>query len=100
VWDSFGRALYTSSAHEHAITSVAWQLSGALFAIGSYNTLRLCDRAGVINQSCCCHCINVCSGLEVLINRVRAVCCGCVGPPMGLNWVVHVLMDMFYLQML
>ncbi|NXG08602.1 IFT80 protein, partial [Sakesphorus luctuosus] len=46
VWDSFGRALYSSQPHGHPITSLAWAPDGQLFAVGSFNTLRLCDRAG------------------------------------------------------
>ncbi|KAM4770065.1 intraflagellar transport protein 80 homolog isoform 1-T1 [Cyanocitta cristata] len=46
VWDSFGRALYSSQPHEYPITSVAWALDGELFAVGSFNTLRLCDKTG------------------------------------------------------
>lgn len=47
VWDSFGRALYNSQPHEYPITSIAWALDGELFAVGSFNTLRLCDKTGV-----------------------------------------------------
>ncbi|NWW14146.1 IFT80 protein, partial [Oreocharis arfaki] len=46
VWDSFGRALYSSQPHEYPITSIAWALDGELFAVGSFNTLRLCDKTG------------------------------------------------------
>jgi intraflagellar transport protein 80 len=46
VWDSLGRVLFTSAIHEFPITSLAWSPDGALFAIGSYNTLKLCDRCG------------------------------------------------------
>ncbi|XP_045128913.1 intraflagellar transport protein 80 homolog [Portunus trituberculatus] len=46
VWDNFGRQLYTSSPHHHPITSLAWSPDGQLFAVGSFNTLRLCDKAG------------------------------------------------------
>nr|KAG5699070.1 hypothetical protein BaRGS_017753 [Batillaria attramentaria] len=46
VWDTFGRLMYTSSAHEYPITSIAWTPDGELFAVGSFNTLRLCDRCG------------------------------------------------------
>ncbi|KAL8593908.1 hypothetical protein ACOMHN_048345 [Nucella lapillus] len=46
VWDTFGRLMYSSSAHEYPITSVAWTPDGELFAVGSFNTLRLCDRCG------------------------------------------------------
>lgn len=47
VWDSFGRQLYSSQLHEHPILSLAWSPDGSLFAVGSFNTLRLCDNAGV-----------------------------------------------------
>ncbi|XP_063560409.1 intraflagellar transport protein 80 homolog isoform X2 [Gorilla gorilla gorilla] len=49
VWDSYGRPLYNSQPHEHPITSVAWAPDGELFAIGSFHTLRLCDKTGVRN---------------------------------------------------
>lgn len=47
VWDSYGRLLYNSQPHEHPITSVAWAPDGELFAVGSFHTLRLCDKTGV-----------------------------------------------------
>ncbi|TPX54497.1 hypothetical protein PhCBS80983_g05895 [Powellomyces hirtus] len=46
VWDSFGRQLFSSSTHDHPITSIAWSPSGDMFAVGSYNMLRVCDRLG------------------------------------------------------
>ncbi|CAH0556703.1 unnamed protein product [Brassicogethes aeneus] len=46
VWDSFGRQLFSSVPHDNHITSIAWAPAGDLFAIGSYNTLRLCDYSG------------------------------------------------------
>ncbi|XP_062355287.1 intraflagellar transport protein 80 homolog [Cinclus cinclus] len=46
VWDSYGRALYNSQPQEYPITSVAWALHGQFFAVGSFNTLRLCDKTG------------------------------------------------------
>ncbi|KAJ8388659.1 hypothetical protein AAFF_G00130680 [Aldrovandia affinis] len=46
VWDSYGRLLYTSSSHDYPVTSVAWAPDGELFAVGSFNTLRLCDKTG------------------------------------------------------
>uniref|UniRef100_A0A8D0B0J4 Intraflagellar transport protein 80 homolog n=1 Tax=Salvator merianae TaxID=96440 RepID=A0A8D0B0J4_SALMN len=46
VWDSFGRLLYSSQSHEYPITSVAWAPDGELFAVGSFHTLRLCDKTG------------------------------------------------------
>lgn len=38
--------MYCSAPYEHVITSVAWSPSGDTFAVGSYNLLRLCDKAG------------------------------------------------------
>ena len=46
VWDSYGRQIYSSSPHEHAITSISWNPSGEMFAVGSYNMIRICDRLG------------------------------------------------------
>ncbi|KAK3513485.1 hypothetical protein QTP70_015507, partial [Hemibagrus guttatus] len=46
VWDSYGGPLYSSSPHDYPITSVAWAPDGDLFAVGSFNTLRLCDKTG------------------------------------------------------
>jgi intraflagellar transport protein 80 len=47
VWDTVGRQLYASQAFEYPITSLAWAPDGSNFAVGSYNTIRLCDSAGV-----------------------------------------------------
>ncbi|XP_078419892.1 intraflagellar transport protein 80 homolog isoform X1 [Cetorhinus maximus] len=46
VWDSYGRLLYSAQVHDYPITSVAWAPDGQLFAVGSFNTLRLCDKTG------------------------------------------------------
>uniref|UniRef100_A0A8B9LBR6 Intraflagellar transport 80 homolog (Chlamydomonas) n=1 Tax=Astyanax mexicanus TaxID=7994 RepID=A0A8B9LBR6_ASTMX len=46
VWDSYGRLLYSSSSNDYPITSVAWAPDGEVFAVGSFNTLRLCDKTG------------------------------------------------------
>ncbi|XP_032924268.1 intraflagellar transport protein 80 homolog [Catharus ustulatus] len=46
VWDSFGRALFSSQPQQFPITSIAWALHGDFFALGSFNTLRLCDKTG------------------------------------------------------
>ncbi|TPX35764.1 hypothetical protein SmJEL517_g02004 [Synchytrium microbalum] len=46
IWDSFGRQLYSSAPHDHAITSLAWSPNGEAFAVGSYDLIRVCDRAG------------------------------------------------------
>ncbi|CAJ0577348.1 unnamed protein product, partial [Mesorhabditis spiculigera] len=46
VWDSFGRVLFTSASHETPMTSLAFSPDGSLFVVGSFNLLRLCDKAG------------------------------------------------------
>lgn len=46
VWDSYGRLLYSSPSHEYPVTSIAWAPDGELFAVGSFHTLRLCDKTG------------------------------------------------------
>src|SRR6218665_557161 len=37
----------SSSAFDYPITSICWSPDGDLFAVGSFNTLRLCDKRGV-----------------------------------------------------
>ena len=46
VWDVYGRPLFSSMSHDYPITSLAWAPDGGTFAVGSYNTLRLCDKVG------------------------------------------------------
>lgn len=46
VWDSFGRLLHMSSPHDNPVTSLSWAPDGEVFAMGSFNTLRLCDKTG------------------------------------------------------
>ncbi|XP_072035269.1 intraflagellar transport protein 80 homolog [Amphiura filiformis] len=46
VWDSYGRQLYSSHPHDYPVVSVSWAPDGQLFAVGSFNTLRLCDKTG------------------------------------------------------
>lgn len=47
VWNSYGQCLYTSAPHDHPITSISWSISGDVFAVGSYNLVRVCDKLGV-----------------------------------------------------
>lgn len=47
LWDVFGHLLYSSQPNDYPITSLAWTPDGELFAVGSYNSLRLCDKTGV-----------------------------------------------------
>ncbi|KAI8802527.1 WD40-repeat-containing domain protein [Cladochytrium replicatum] len=46
VWDSYGRQIYSCAPHDHPITALAWNPSGELFAVGSFDLLRLCDKVG------------------------------------------------------
>lgn len=46
VWDSFGRLLFSSRPQDHMVTCVKWAPNGLVFAVGSFQTLRLCDRTG------------------------------------------------------
>lgn len=46
VWDQYGRQLYSSLPYDHVITSVKWAPNGDMFAVGSFEMLRLCDKSG------------------------------------------------------
>eukprot|EP00026_Physarum_polycephalum_P003964 Phypoly_transcript_03981.p1 GENE.Phypoly_transcript_03981~~Phypoly_transcript_03981.p1 ORF type:complete len:761 (+),score=98.06 Phypoly_transcript_03981:1-2283(+) len=46
VWDCYGRMLYQSKVADTVITSVSWAPDGDTFAVGSFNSLRLCDKTG------------------------------------------------------
>ncbi|XP_039865207.1 intraflagellar transport protein 80 homolog isoform X2 [Simochromis diagramma] len=46
VWDSFGHLLHCSLSHDYPVTSLSWAPDGEVFAVGSFNTLRLCDKTG------------------------------------------------------
>ncbi|KAG1681157.1 hypothetical protein FOA52_015600 [Chlamydomonas sp. UWO 241] len=46
VWDGYGRLLYQSAPLDYVVTSVAWCPSGEMFAVGSFDSLQLCDRMG------------------------------------------------------
>ena len=46
IWDSMGRLLFTSMALEHPVTSLNWSPDGTMFAVGSFNCLKLCDESG------------------------------------------------------
>jgi hypothetical protein len=47
VWDCYGRVLYQSAKADSSIMSIAWCPSGEAFAVGSFNSLMLCDKTGV-----------------------------------------------------
>ncbi|KAK2191278.1 hypothetical protein NP493_56g04017 [Ridgeia piscesae] len=46
VWDCYSRLMYSSPFHDYPITSLAWSPDGDIFAVGSFNTLQLCDKSG------------------------------------------------------
>lgn len=46
IWDAYGRLLFNSAPLDHVVTSIAWSPTGRHFAVGSFNTLKLCDRTG------------------------------------------------------
>jgi len=46
VWDQYGRQLYASSPYDHVITSIKWSPNGEVFAVGSFEMLRLCHKSG------------------------------------------------------
>jgi intraflagellar transport protein 80 len=46
VWDQYGRQLYNSLPYDHVITSIKWAPKGDVFAVGSFEMIRLCDKSG------------------------------------------------------
>ena len=47
VWDQYGRQLYSSTVMDSPVVSLAWNPNGDMFAVGGYNSLRMCDKLGV-----------------------------------------------------
>ncbi|XP_076675332.1 intraflagellar transport protein Oseg5 isoform X3 [Andrena cerasifolii] len=46
VWDPNGTQLFCSNVCNHPITAVSWSYAGNNFAVGSFNTIKLCDKTG------------------------------------------------------
>ncbi|XP_015608210.1 intraflagellar transport protein 80 homolog [Cephus cinctus] len=46
VWDQTGNQLYCSNTGDYPVTAISWCFSGNYFAVGSFNTIRLCDKTG------------------------------------------------------
>eukprot|EP00759_Apiculatamorpha_spiralis_P037385 PhF_6_TR37224/c0_g1_i1/m.54912/K19678/IFT80; intraflagellar transport protein 80 len=46
IWDCYGRMIFSSTAYESPITSVAFSPDGDYLAVGTMNQLRICDRTG------------------------------------------------------
>ena len=38
--------MFSSAPYDHVITCIKWSPSGEIFAVGSYEMLRLCDKSG------------------------------------------------------
>ncbi|XP_033323231.1 intraflagellar transport protein Oseg5 isoform X1 [Megalopta genalis] len=46
VWDPNGALIFSSNMGDYPITSISWSYSGNHFAVGSFNTIKLCDKTG------------------------------------------------------
>ncbi|XP_017875268.1 intraflagellar transport protein 80 homolog isoform X2 [Ceratina calcarata] len=46
VWDPNGTQLFSSNSGDHPVTALSWSYSGDYFAVGSFNTIKLCDKTG------------------------------------------------------
>eukprot|EP01012_Entosiphon_sulcatum_P005298 TRINITY_DN1232_c0_g1_i1.p2 TRINITY_DN1232_c0_g1~~TRINITY_DN1232_c0_g1_i1.p2 ORF type:complete len:816 (-),score=154.57 TRINITY_DN1232_c0_g1_i1:3038-5239(-) len=46
VWDAYGRLLFTSAVLDYPVTSVAFSPDGEMYAVGSFNMIRICDKTG------------------------------------------------------
>ncbi|XP_026825249.1 intraflagellar transport protein 80 homolog isoform X2 [Ooceraea biroi] len=47
VWDANGSHLYSSNIEDHPVTAISWcHTSENYFAVGSFNTIKLCDKNG------------------------------------------------------
>lgn len=46
IYDGHGQALFISKPLQSPITSIKWAPNGLLFAIGSLDTILLCDKSG------------------------------------------------------
>ncbi|CAF1477767.1 unnamed protein product [Adineta ricciae] len=96
VWDTVGRQLYASQAFEYPITSLAWAPDGSNFAVGSYNTLRLCDSAGW------CHSVEKPKDGSVFglswSNDSTQLACGCGTGRVGIGHIIERRIDWRHLE--
>ena len=91
VWDSYGRLLYSSSPHDYPVTSLAWAPDGEVFAVGSFNTLRLCDKTGVRTGLCTlCSCL-LCYFCECLLKVLLSM----LKMQWSLQWKRHITRVLF-----
>eukprot|EP00928_Gymnodinium_smaydae_P032421 TRINITY_DN23485_c0_g1_i1.p1 TRINITY_DN23485_c0_g1~~TRINITY_DN23485_c0_g1_i1.p1 ORF type:complete len:759 (-),score=120.02 TRINITY_DN23485_c0_g1_i1:147-2423(-) len=77
IWDSYGRLLFSSAPIDNVVTSLAWSPTGKYFAVGSFNSVKLCDRTG---WSICREAPNVGSIFSISwVNDGTQFACGCGG---------------------
>lgn len=50
IWDENGRSIFSSSRMEHPIQSVSFSPDGSLIALGSFNTILLCNQSGWLHE--------------------------------------------------
>jgi intraflagellar transport protein 80 len=46
VFDGYGRVVFASRVYDHPLTSAKWAPDGDVFAVGSFDMLRVCDKTG------------------------------------------------------
>ncbi|CAF3285060.1 unnamed protein product [Rotaria socialis] len=96
VWDAVGRQLYASQAFEYPITSLAWAPDGSNFAVGSYNTIRLCDSAGW------CHSVEKPKDGSIFglswSNDSTQIACGCGTGRVGIGHIIERRVDWRHLE--
>ncbi|UJR33697.1 hypothetical protein I4U23_021126 [Adineta vaga] len=96
IWDIVGRPLYTSQIFEYPITSLAWAPDGLNFAVGSYNTIRLCDSVGW------CHSVEKFKDGSIFSvswsSDSTQLACGCGAGRVGVGHIIERRMNWHYLE--
>lgn len=46
IWNADGILLFSSSSHDTVITTAAWAPNGEYFLVGTFNSVKLCDKGG------------------------------------------------------
>lgn len=52
IWEPNGTIIYSSSPEDYSITSLDFCPKGQLLAVGSFNTIKLCNYMGVCIRFC------------------------------------------------
>ncbi|CAF3833222.1 unnamed protein product [Adineta steineri] len=96
VWDAVGRPLFASHTFDYPITSLAWAPDGSNFAVGSYNTIRLCDSAGW------CHSVEKPKDGSIFglswSNDSTQLACGCGTGRVGIGHIIERRIDWRHLE--